>query len=520
MGSRYDEERRRQRIMKRRRQVRRRMLMVLGGGLLLIVLMISLCVTGVKRHFEKKQLQAETEAGLKAIQSCYDTFLKTRDEAVETLADTGKKANGFAEWMLEAYPDKKEAILKTAQDKKVTAEEIYAAVGETMHVVNDRYAGYLDDAATAKKHGIYLKDSKVEKKSGKKSAKKETAGKAGASGDEEKSKKSKAGGAAEVLIAGDLCFAEDGFVLDHYDEVKDLSKCISPEILKMTNEADVFYLNHEYCISDRGEPLEGKLYTFRAKPERMELLEEMGTDLVSLANNHVYDYGEDALLDTLDLLDQSKIPYVGGGHNIEEAKRPIYFVVNGIKIGFVAASNAEIVYYTPAATEDSPGILEAYDTAEYKKVIEEASEECDYLIAYIHWGPEDTNYYEQYQHDQGKEFLEAGADIVVGGHPHVLQGMEYIDGKPVIYSMGDFWFNDETKYTGMLKLDIDAQGLKEMSFVPCLQTGYTTQYIKDQKEQAEFYEFFGELSPNAEIDKNGVLREAEKKEAGKKDEQS
>ena len=79
----------------------------------------------------------------------------------------------------------------------------------------------------------------------------------------------------------------------------------------------------------------------------MALLQEMGTDLVSLANNHVYDYGPDALLDTADLLDEAGIPYVGGGRNIEEAKRPVYFISNGIKIGFVGASSAEQYHLRP-----------------------------------------------------------------------------------------------------------------------------------------------------------------------------
>src|SRR5699024_5552675 len=135
-----------------------------------------------------------------------------------------------------------------------------------------------------------------------------------------------------------------------------LEQCISPEILDITNDADIFYLNHEYTVSDRGEALAGKLYTFRAKPERMELLTEMGTDLVSLANNHIYDYGEEAMLDTMDYLDQAGIPYVGGGRNLDEAKSPVYYIVNGMKIGFVAASNAEITLYTPAAGENTPGI--------------------------------------------------------------------------------------------------------------------------------------------------------------------
>lgn len=484
MGSdRYNAEIRKKRIEMRRRQVRRRMLMLLGGVFLVIVIIVSLCVGGYKRHVSKKEMKIGSEA----VQACYESFLKVKGGTVEASAGSGKKeTKAFGNWFMEAYPDGKDVVLKKAKAGKVSEADIYAAAGETMHVAYDRYKGYLDNAKTAKKRGIYVKDGKP-------------------------------GKAAEVVIAGDLCFAEDGFVLDHYDTVDDLSECIAPEILKISNDADVFYLNHEYSISDRGEALEGKLYTFRAKPKRMELLKEMGTDLVSLANNHVYDFGEDAMLDTMDLLDKAKIQYVGGGRDIDEAKRPIYFVVNGIKIGFVAATNAEVVYYTPAAVEDSPGVLEAYDTAEYNQVIEDAAGECDYLIAYIHWGPEDTNYYEQYQHDMGKEFLDAGADIVVGGHPHVLQGMEYIDGKPVVYSMGDFWFNDETKYTGLLKLDINSKGLKEMSFVPCLQTEYTTQYISDKEEQEEFYNFFEELSPNAKLDDKGVFSEVKQQDGQEKD---
>lgn len=466
---RYNAELRRKRLEMRRRQIRLRFTIFLASVVLVIAVIVSLSVWGIKRHTSKKELAA----GMEAVQACYTEFMGKHKAAVEASAPVGEKAStSFASWFMNAYPKHRDAILKKARSGKLTADDIYGLVGESMYVVYDRYRGYLDNAETARKHGIYMKNGKN-------------------------------GSPAEVLIAGDLCLAEDGFVLDHYDTVNDLSKCISPKILKMTNAADVFYLNHEYVISDRGEPLQGKLYTFRAKPERMELLKEMGTDLVSLANNHVYDYGKDAMLDTMKLLDKAKIAYVGGGRNLKEAERPIYYVINGIKIGFVAATNAELVYYTPAATKDSPGVLEAYDTTEYDKVIKEASGQCDYLIAYIHWGPEDTNTHTQEQHDMGKEFLESGADIVVGGHPHVLQGAEYIGGKPIVYSMGDFWFNDETKYTGLLKLDINAKGLKEMSFVPCLQTGYTTQYISDKGKQKEFYDFFNNLSPNAKLNKKG-----------------
>lgn len=471
---RYNIELRRQRLARRKRQVRNRIAILLGSTALVLVLIISLSVHSFMKHKSAKK----QDIGVMAVQSCYDSFKAGLTDAISATAGTDEKdEDAFGKWFMSNYESEREQVLAQIKDEKISADGIYEAVGESMHVVYDRYKGYLEDADTAAAQGIYLKDGKEK-------------------------------GAAEVLVAGDLCLAEDGFVLDYYDTVNELSECIAPEILDMSKAADVFYLNHEYSISNRGILLDGKLYTFRAKPKRMELLKEMGTDLVSLANNHVYDYGEDAFMDTLDLLENAEIPYVGGGKNIEEAKRPIYYIVNGIKIGFVAASNAEIVYYTPAATDETPGILDAYDTTLYNQVISDASKQCDYLIAYIHWGPEDTNQYEQYQQDQGAEFLEAGADIVVGGHPHVLQGIEYIDQKPVVYSMGDFWFNDETKYTGMLKLDITYEGLKEMSFVPCQQTDYTTQYISGKQEQSDFYDFLQGLSPNAVIDANGVIKEA------------
>ncbi len=321
MGSdRYDTELRRQRLEKRKREVRRRVAVFGGCVVVVIVLAVSLGVRGHRRRLAAQEL----ERGVKAVQACFVETFGDSEETVPVSAEkqaAGRKS--FGAWVMDTYSGKREAILKRVRKGQISGQGIYEALGETMHVLRDRYDGKLDDAQTAKEQGIFLQDGKTDQ--------------------------------AEVVIAGDLCFAEDGFVLDHYDTVNDLSQCISPEILQMSNDADIFYLNHEYCISDRGEPLEGKLYTFRAKPERMGLLKEMGTDLVSLANNHVYDYGRDAMMDTMDLLDQAEIPYVGGGRNSEEARRPVYFVVNGMKIGFVAATNAEIVFYTPKAETDSRG---------------------------------------------------------------------------------------------------------------------------------------------------------------------
>lgn len=482
MDSHTDKRRKQiERIKRNRRRQRNFTLGIIVVLLLSSIAIVTICKQGKQEEIAKKaQTEQREEQRIQKVriknakellEQCYAWNLP--EETSVPTSSTDEKS--FSEWFFDNYSDKiTEKLLISTEDGELTQVEIYQSAGESLHVLSDRYEGLLKDEATAAQNNIYFREGKVK-------------------------------GEAEITIAGDLCLTEDGFVIDKYDTVKDLKQCISPEILKITNESDLFYINHEYTISDRGTPLQGKYYTFRAKPERMELLKEMGTDIVSLANNHVYDYGKEALLDTADLLEKAGIPYVGGGRNIEEAKRPIYFVINGMKIGFVGASNGEKIKYTPQATEDSPGILRAYDTTEYNQVIQEAAGKCDYLIAYIHWGTEDSNYLNADQQRWGREFLASGADIVIGGHPHVLQGIEYVDGKPIVYSLGDFWFNHETKYTGVLKLNIQYEGLKEMSFVPCLQTNFTTQYLDTAEEQKKLYDFLEQLSPNIEIDEKGVI---------------
>ena len=510
------EEIRRRRI----RQLRKRMAVSAG---VIVCVALGATVVGMKVRGTKKQETENQQTVTASLEKCYTEFVKeSQAKAAQAVTDTSpiidenaddttttvtdgvtaddaqtdgtdsseetttssttvskKEAAAFAAWLEKTYPDETAGKLleKVKTDGTLSEKDIYNAIGSTMHVLKDQYEGKIKDVDTAKENHIYLKD-------GAKS------------------------GEVQISAAGDICLEEDGYVLDYYNTVNsDLKQCISSEILDKTNSADLFFLNHEYAISDRGTPLEDKYYVFRAKPERMSILKEMGTDIVSLANNHVYDYGADALNDTADLLDKAEIAYVGGGRNKEEAEQPTYYIINGIKIGFVAASEGENYRFTPAATDTTPGIMDCYDATEYNKVIAQAAAECDYLIAYVHWGPEDDNQYTEQQTTHGKEFLASGADIVIGGHPHVLQGIEYTDDGPIVYSLGDFWFNDETKYTGLLNLNITVDGLQEMSFTPCLQSDSKTQYLTDTDEQRNLYDRLEALSPNISVDNNGVITE-------------
>ena len=296
----YDQRRRARMRAMRRRKVRRQRMIVAAVFALLVLLISVLAV----RAYQSAQDRKRAEAVRSALAVCFEETVNTAENAGAAPEEELPDGQAFAAWAVETYPAILEGSLadKAEAGEKLSAKDVYDNFGSTLYVLNDEYTGKLKDAETAKENGIYISGQ----------------GKAGKNTE-----------SVHISVAGDLCFAEDGFVLDHYDEVNDLEKCISPQILDITKSADIFFINHEYAISDRGEPLEGKYYTFRARPERMALLQEMGTDLVSLANNHVYDYGPDALLDTADLLDEAGIPYVGGGRNIEEAKRPVYFISTG-----------------------------------------------------------------------------------------------------------------------------------------------------------------------------------------------
>ena len=290
-----------------------------------------------------------------------------------------------------------------------------------------------------------------------------------------------------VSFAWDINFDEDWATMRFYNTQENgIEDCISEELIATLRESDIACLNNEFTYSNRGTPLPGKLYTFRANPNRVEILKELGIDVVKLANNHVYDYGEDALLDTLEVLEDAEISYMGAGRNLEEAMSPVYIDVDGKKIAFVAASRAEKYKMTPQATEDSPGILRCYDTTLVKETIKKAKAKADFVVAYIHWGTEYSDKLEKVQRSSAKEYIDAGADVIIGAHSHCLQGMEYYKGKPVIYSLGNFWFNEKTLDTMLVKLYF---------------TG------NEEEEKQRIFTYLDQISVNTKIDENGFLQE-------------
>lgn len=314
-----------------------------------------------------------------------------------------------------------------------------------------------------------------------------------------------------------ICFAGDINLDEKWDttlfmdsQENGIYGCISQELIEYMNEADIMCLNNEFTYSTGGAPLEGKAYTFRAMPERVEVLHQLGVDAVTLANNHIYDYGKEALLDTFAVLEEAEIPYFGAGRNLEQAMSPLYIEVAGKTVALVGASRAEKYKMTPQATETEPGILRCYDTELYREAIAEAKANADFCIAFVHWGTEYSYDLEQVQLDTGKEYLDAGADAVIGAHSHCLQGLEYYDGRPIVYSLGNYWFNAKTLDTMLVQLHFsgnDQGSSLQVEIVPAVQSGCRTTYAAEEEERRRIFDFLESISVNVEITDQGIVRE-------------
>ena len=279
----------------------------------------------------------------------------------------------------------------------------------------------------------------------------------------------------------------------------DINDTFSADLLERMRSADVFMLNNEFPFSRRGTPTEGKTFTFRANPDNIEMYAQLGVDIVSLANNHAYDFGKDALLDTFTTLETAGIPYVGAGRDLNEAKKPVYFIANGMKIAVVSATQIErnAVPDTKEATASSPGVLRCMDPAALLEVIAEAKASSDFVILYIHWGTESQENTDWLQDKQAPIYAEAGVDLIIGDHPHCLQKLDVVSGVPVMYSLGNYWFNSKTQNTCLVEVSINKDGMEYFRFVPCIQENCRTRHLEGAEKDSVLNYMRG-LSPNVE----------------------
>ena len=306
-------------------------------------------------------------------------------------------------------------------------------------------------------------------------------------------------------FAGDIYFSD--YVLAAYDGAGGVDGILDGTLRQEIADADVFTANQEFPFGNTGTKAKDKQFTFRIAPDRLHIMQEIGADVVTLANNHVLDYGAEALLQNDALLDQAGILRTGAGAGLAEAERLITVEARGKTIGILAGSR---VYPEAgwAAGPEHPGVMSAYDPGRLISDIRKAKESCDYLAVAIHWGVEKKQTPESYQKDMARKFIDAGADIVIGSHPHVLQGIEYYSGKPILYSMGNFIFNSSIPETMLGKITFREDGTTALRVIPAAASGGRTAVLPESKREAFFQKLQG-LSFGVTIDAEGYVTPVE-----------
>ncbi len=226
--------------------------------------------------------------------------------------------------------------------------------------------------------------------------------------------------------------------------------------------ADIRVGNLECVIATTGSPEPGKLWTFRAHPRTLPLLKRH-FDAVSLANNHSGDYGPQAFSEMLGLLARHGIPYFGGGADLARAHAPLLIERHGLRIALLGYN--EFLPRHFEADTDRPGIAWSEDEQVRLDIIEARRRyRADLVIPFINWGWENEPQASARQRQLARLMIDAGADAVVGTHPHVTQNVEYYQGRPIIYSLGNFVFDGYTETSNntgwLLRLELDRQGVR------------------------------------------------------------
>ncbi len=265
-------------------------------------------------------------------------------------------------------------------------------------------------------------------------------------------------------------------------------------------EADYAFLNLEHNLARSGRLMKGKPTHHRGVPELIEGFHEAGFDALVVANNHMLDFGEESFFDTLDLLEKHSFPFTGAGKNIAEARKPVVLERNGLRIGLLAYSTT--LPQGSAAGPKEPGVnpmrvatsytarrnpfeypgsemlvhtkTDPADLARMKREIRSLKKKTDVVLVCNHWGASMSHAVHDYQTEIGRAAIDAGACAVFGGHQHVLSGIEFHKGMPIVHCTGNLifdivepFFTDATHQTFLFGGTLSKEGVSEPYILPC-----------------------------------------------------
>lgn len=276
---------------------------------------------------------------------------------------------------------------------------------------------------------------------------------------------------ARILFSGDLML--DWGIQDTI--IKEGAEYPLKNLKEFLHGFDYRFCNLECPITAKGEVHPDKKYVFRGKPEHIALLKYAEINGVSLANNHACDYGKTGLLDTIVNLTKNNIYIAGAGENIKSAHLPLTINVNNIKLAVLAY--ASVAYDDSFAGKNTPGIAMA-KLELIKEDIKKHKPSFDFIIITIHWGDEYSEYPSDRDIKIAHQIINSGADAVIGHHPHIFQGIEIYEDKPIIYSLGNFVFgsvNEDARENIVVEISFQKNRIKSFRVFPLNGNGNTKQ---------------------------------------------
>lgn len=287
---------------------------------------------------------------------------------------------------------------------------------------------------------------------------------------------------------------------------------LSTKLSTLFLQSDIFGINHEYVSSDADDTykVDYELWYYKHPTNREYILDKMGVDVVTLANNHTMDYGESGLVDTMNSLDKVGIGYVGAGNNLDEAKSAYIKEVNGKTIA-VLASNRVVPRVDWYAYPDKPGQMTTYESTDRYSMIKDEitklkNEGVDIVVVMVHFGENKDSTIQDYQYNVGHGYVDAGADLIIGCHTHTLQGAEIYKGKYIFYGVGNFLFENYAVDTVAVSALVNEDNSLSVSLIPC-KSQYSKTVDVTGSEASNLYTSIVDMSVNIEIDENGLVRE-------------
>lgn len=293
-----------------------------------------------------------------------------------------------------------------------------------------------------------------------------------------------------LILGGDVMLSN--WVMEHLD--KDGLEYPFLGIQDILQRGDIRFCNLEAPIGTYADTLKSeKKYTFALPPRYRHAIKYGDFDIVSLANNHILDYSSHLADSTVHYLDELGIKQVGYGHNSYEAPGPVILERKGIRIGFLAYSMTFPREFW--ASPSSPGT--AYpDAVNFGHLVQNIEDEVDFTVVSFHWGAENSDSTKQYQQDFARKAVDMGADLIVGHHPHIWQGVEDYKDRLIAYSVGNLCFGSFSPtalQSGLLEVEIGPDTIHAAKIHPLDVDNVRVRFQPRKLDEPGTVKFFNDL---------------------------